>query len=150
LLAEAVRVTVEAVRVLLEAVRMITEAVRMIIEAIRKIIKAVKLVIEAVRGSVEGPARSLGGPIKLAFAFIFGKKSISIDPRLRNNFLHPRFDPVKFRAIVRFASIVFGVGVNHIVFSSILQHFGLNQYVLFRSCIDFYKVCSFYFDTTRP
>ncbi len=142
--------TVEAVRVLLEDVRMIIEAVRMIIEAVRKIIKAVKLVIEAVRGSVEGSARSLGGPVKLAFAFIFGKKSIPIDPRLRNNFLRPRLDPVKFRAIVRFASIVFGVGVNHIVFSSFLKHFGLNQYVFFRSCIDFYEVCSFCFDTTRP
>jgi hypothetical protein len=31
-------------------------------------------------------------------------KSISIDLRLRNNFLHSRFDPVKFRAIVLFAS----------------------------------------------
>ncbi len=71
---------------LLEAVRMIIEAVRMVLEAVRKIIEAVKLVIEAVIGSVEVPARSLGGPIKLAFASIFGKKSIPIDPRLRNNF----------------------------------------------------------------
>ncbi len=132
--------TVKAVRVLLEAVRMIKEAVR-------KIIEAMKLVIEAVRGSVEVPARSLGGPIKLAFASIFGKKSIPIDPRLRNNFLHSRFDPVKFRAIVRFASIVFGV--NHIVFFSILQRFELSHYVFVRSGIDF-EVCLSCFDTTRP
>ncbi len=69
---------------LLEAVRMIIEAVRMIIEAVRKIIEAVKFIIEVVRGSVEVPARSVGGPIKLAFASIFGKKSIPIDPRLGN------------------------------------------------------------------
>ncbi len=146
---EAVRVLLKAVRVLLEAGRMIIEAVimiieagRMIIQAARKSLEAAKLVIKAVRESVEEPVRSLEGPIKLAFASIFGKKSypiqIPIDPRLRNNFLCSRFDPVKFRAIVRFASIVFGVGVNHIVFSSILQRFGLNQYVFVRSRIDFY------------
>ncbi len=123
--------TVEAVRVLLKAVRMIIEAVRMIIEAVRKI-------IEAVRGSVEVPVNNVGGPIKLAFASIFGKKSIPIDPRLLNIFLRSRFDPVKFRAFVHFASIVFGGGENHIVFYSILLHFGLNQYVFVRSCIDFY------------
>jgi hypothetical protein len=84
------------------------------------------------------PPRSLGGPIKSAFASIFGKKSIPIDPRLWNNFLRSRFDPVKFRAFVCFALIVFGFGVSHIVFFLILQRFGLNQYVFVRSCIDFY------------
>ncbi len=137
-LLEAVRMIIEAIIMIIEAVRMIIEAVRMIIQAVRKSLEAVKLVREAVREPVEVPARSLEGPIKLAFASIFGKKSLPIDPRLQNNFLCSRFDPVKFRAIVRFASIVFGVGVNHIIFSSILQRFGLNQYVFVRSCIDFY------------
>jgi hypothetical protein len=34
-------------------------------------------------------------------------KSIPINPRLRNNFLHSRFNPVMFRVIVCFASIKF-------------------------------------------
>ncbi len=89
----------EAVRMIIEAVIMIIEAVRMIIQAVRKSLEAVKLVIEAVRESVEVSARSLEGPIKLAFASIFGKKSIPIDPRLRNIFLCSRFDPVKFRPL---------------------------------------------------
>ncbi len=60
----------------------------MIIEAIKKIIEAVRLLVEA-------------GIVLRSSA----NKSIPIDPRLGNNFLHSRFDPVKFRAIVLFASI---------------------------------------------
>ncbi len=41
--------------------------------------------------------------------------------------------------LVRFDLIEFGVGLNHIVFSSILLSFGLTQYVFVRSCIDFLK-----------
>ncbi len=73
---------------IIEAVRKFIEAVIKIIEAVRKIIEAVRLFLKAVR--VLRPS---------------AKKSIPIDPRLRNNFLRSRFDPVKFRAIVRFASI---------------------------------------------
>ena len=73
--------TVEAVRVLLKAMRVIIEAVRLFVEAAR-------VLAEAVRG-----LRSSAN------------KSFPIDPRLRNNFLRSRFDPVKFRAIVRIASI---------------------------------------------
>ncbi len=87
--------TVEAVRVLLEAVRMLLEAVRMIIEAVRKIIETVRLFVEAVRLLVKA------GRVLRSSA----NKSIPIDPRLRNYLLHSRFDPVKFRAIVLFASI---------------------------------------------
>jgi hypothetical protein len=87
-LSEAVRVTVEAVRVLLEAMKVIIEAVRKIIEAVRLFVEAVRVLVEAVR-----VLRSSAN------------KSVSIDPRLRNNFLRSRFDPVKFRAIVHFSSI---------------------------------------------
>ncbi len=87
-LEKAVRLTVEAVRVLLEAMRVITEAVRKIIEAVRLFVEAVRVIVEAVR--------------VLRSSTI---KSIPIDPRLRNNFLRFRFDLVKFRAIVGFASI---------------------------------------------
>ncbi len=87
-LAEAVRVTVEAFRVLLEAMRVIIEAVRKIIEAMRLFVEAVRLLVEA-----ERVLRSLAN------------KSIPINPRLRNNLLNSQFDPVKFRAIVLFASI---------------------------------------------
>ncbi len=80
--------TLEAIRVLLEAMRGIIEAVRKIIEAVRLFVEAVRVLVEAIR-----VLRSSTN------------KSIPIDPRLRNNFLHSRFDPVKFRAIVRFASI---------------------------------------------
>ncbi len=73
---------------IIEAVRKFIEAVRKIIEAVRKIIKAVRLFLKAVR-VLRSPAN----------------KSIPIDPTLQNNFLRSRFDPVKFRAIVRFASI---------------------------------------------
>jgi retron-type reverse transcriptase len=73
-LAEAVRVTVEAFRVLLEATRVI-------IEAVRKIIKAVRLFVEG---------RETGRVLRSS-----ANKSIPIDPRLRNNFLHSQFDPVK-------------------------------------------------------
>ncbi len=79
---------IEAVRKFIEAVRKIIEAVRKITEAVRKIIEAVRLFLKAVR-----VLRSLAN------------KSIPIDPRLRNNFLRSRLDPVKFRAIVCFASI---------------------------------------------
>ncbi len=75
------RVTVEAFRVLLEAMRVI-------IEAVRKIIEVVRLIVEA-------------GRVLRSSA----NKSIPIDPRLQNNFLHSRFDPVKFIAIVPFVSI---------------------------------------------
>jgi hypothetical protein len=71
------------------------EAMIVIIEAVRKIIEAVRLFVEAVRVLVEA-VRVLRSS---------ANKSIPIDPILRNNFLRSRFDPVKFRAIVRFASI---------------------------------------------
>ena len=74
---------------------MIIGAVRKFIEAVRKIIEAVRLFVEAVRLLVEA------GRVLQSSA----NKSIPIDPRLRNNFLRSRFDPVKFRAIVLFASI---------------------------------------------
>ncbi len=73
---------------IIEAGRKFIEAVRKIIEAVRKIIETVRLFLKTVR-----VLRSSEN------------KSIPIDPRLRNNFLRSRFDPVKFRAIVRFASI---------------------------------------------
>ncbi len=87
-LAEAVRGTVEAVRVFLKAMRVIIEAVRKIIEAVRLFVEAARVFAEAVRGLRSSE-----------------NKSFPIDPRLPNNFLRSRFDPVKFRAIVRFASI---------------------------------------------
>ncbi len=68
---------------LLEAMRVITEAIRKIIEAVRLFVEAVRVLVEAVR-----VLRSSAN------------KSIPIDPRLRNNFLRSRFNPVKFRAIV--------------------------------------------------
>ncbi len=79
---------------IIEAVRKLIEAVRKIIEAVRKIIEVVRLFLKAVR-----VLRSSAN------------KSIPIDPRLRNNFLRSRFDHVKFRAIVRFASIILRVGL---------------------------------------
>ncbi len=84
---------IEAIRKFIEAVRKIIEAVRMIIEAVRLFVKAVRVPVEAVR-----VLRSSAN------------KSILIDPRLRNNFLRSQFDPVKFRAIVRFASISRSLG----------------------------------------
>ncbi len=72
---------------IIEAVRKFIEAVRKIIEAVRKIIEAVRVFLKAVR-----VLRSSEN------------KSIPIDP-IRNNFLPSRFDPVKFIAIVCFASI---------------------------------------------
>ena len=69
------------------------------VEAVRKIIEAVRLFVEAVRLLVEA-GRVLRSSANM---------SIPIDPRLWNNFLHSQFDPVKFRAIVRFASIKFGL-----------------------------------------
>ncbi len=93
--------TVEPVRVPLEAMRVIKVAIRKIIEAVRKIIEAMRLFVEAVRVLVEAVRvlRSLAN------------KSIPIDPTLRNNFLRSRFDPVKFRAIIRFASILRNFGL---------------------------------------
>ncbi len=74
--------TVEAFRVLLEAMSVIIEVVRLFVEAVRLLVEAGRVL----RSSAN--------------------KSIPINPRLRkNNFLHSRFDPVKFRAIVLFASI---------------------------------------------
>ncbi len=67
----------------------------MIIEAVRKIIETVRLFVKAVRLFVEA------GRVLRSSA----NKSIPIDPRLQNNFLHSRLDPVKFRAIILFASI---------------------------------------------
>ncbi len=78
---------IEAVRKFIEAVRDIKEAVRKIIEAVRLFLKAVSVL----RSSAN--------------------KSIPIDPRLQNKFLRSRFDPVKFRAIVRFASISRSFGI---------------------------------------
>ncbi len=86
--------TSEAVKVLLEAVRVNTEVVRKIIEAIRLFVEAVRLLVEA--------GRVLWSSVN---------KSIPIDPRLRSNFLHSLFDPVKFRAIVLFASILQSFGL---------------------------------------
>ena len=86
--------TVEAVRVLLEAMKVIIEAVIKIIEAVRLFVEAVRVLVEAVR-----VLRSSAN------------KSIPIDPRLQNNFLCSRFDPVKFRAIVCFASISRSFGI---------------------------------------
>ncbi len=94
-LTEAVRVTVEAFRVLLEAVRVTVEAFRVLLEAMRVIIETVRKIVEAVRLLVEA------GRVLRSSA----NKSIPIDSRLRNSLLHSRFDPVKFRAIVFFASI---------------------------------------------
>jgi len=65
------------------------------VEAVRKIIEAVRLFVEAVRLLVEA------GRVLRSSA----NKSIPIDPRLRNSFLHSRFYPVKFRAIILFVSI---------------------------------------------
>ncbi len=73
--------TVEAFRVLLEAMRVIIEAVRLLVEAVRLLVEAGRVLPSS------------------------ANKSIPIDPRLRNKFLHSRFDPVKFRSIVLFASI---------------------------------------------
>ena len=58
-------------------------------------------------------------------------KSYPIDPRLRNNFLRSRFDPVKFRAIVRFAKF----WTNLIRFASITFRVGLTTSFFLRSCI---------------
>ncbi len=79
---------------------MIVEAVRKVIEAVRKIIEAVRLFVEAVRVLVEA-VRVLRSS---------ANKSIPIDPGLRNNFLRSRFNPVKFIATVRFASILRSFG----------------------------------------
>ncbi len=80
--------TIEAFRVLLETMRVIIGAVRKIIEAMRLFVEAVRLLVEA-------------GRVLRSSA----NKSIPINPRLRNNYLHSPFDPVKFRVIVLFASI---------------------------------------------
>jgi hypothetical protein len=74
--------------VLLRAMRVFIEAVREIIEAVRLFVEAARVLAEAVRG-----LRSSAN------------KSFPIDPRLRNNFLRSQFEPVKFRAMVHFASI---------------------------------------------
>jgi hypothetical protein len=98
--------------VLLEAMRVIIEAVRKFIEAVRKIIEAVRKIIEAVRLFLKA-ARVLRSSANM---------SIPIDPRLRNNFLRSRFVPVKFRAIVPFASISRSFGLT---FASIILRVGL-------------------------
>ena len=67
----------------------------MIIEAVEKIIETVRLFVEAVRVLVEA----------IRVLQSLANKSIPINPSLRNNFLRARFDPVKFRAMVCFASI---------------------------------------------
>ncbi len=77
----------------------------MIIEAIEKIIEAVRLFEETVRVLVEA-VRVLQS---------LANKSIPINPSLRNNFLRSRFDPVKFRVIVCFASIKFWTNLIHSV-----------------------------------
>ncbi len=73
----------------------------MFIEAVRKIIEAVRLFVEAVRVLV----------VAVRVLRSSANKSIPIDPRLRNNFLRSRFDPVKFRPIIRFASISQNLGL---------------------------------------
>ena len=75
----------------------------MIIEAVRKIIEAVRLFVEAARVLAEA-IRGLRSS---------ANKSFPIDPRLQNNFLRSRFDPVKFRVIVCFASIKFWTNLIH-------------------------------------
>jgi len=89
-------VTVEAVRVLLEAERVIIEAVEKIMEIVRLFVKAVRVLVEAIR-----VLQSLAN------------KSIPFNPRLGNNFLRSRFDRVKFRVIVCFASIKFWTNLIH-------------------------------------
>ncbi len=59
---------------------MLLEAMRVIIEAVEKIIEAVRLFVEAVRMLVEA-VRVLQS---------LAKKSIPINPELRNNFLRSR------------------------------------------------------------
>ncbi len=80
--------TIEVVRVLFEAVRGLLEAMRVITETVRKIIEAVRLFVETMRVLVEAVRVLRSSAIK----------SIPIDPRLQNNFLRFRFDPVKFRS----------------------------------------------------
>ncbi len=92
-LAKAVRVTVEAVRVLLKAMRVIIEAVKKVTEAVRKIIEAVRLFAEAVRLIPSSANKSI--PSILDFGIIFFVLG---------------FDHVKFRAIVRFVSILRSFG----------------------------------------
>ncbi len=78
---------------IMEAVEKIIEAVRLFVEAVRVLVEAVRVLVEAVRVLHQSLAN----------------KSIPINPRLQNHFLHSQFDPVKFRAIVRYASIKFGL-----------------------------------------
>jgi hypothetical protein len=83
-------------------------------------------------------------------------KSFTIDPRLSNNSIHSRFDPVIFRGIlfvllrsrkvwtnlVCLASIVFRFGLNPIVFSSFLPSLGRELRFLFDLvCIRANYVC---------
>jgi hypothetical protein len=70
-----------------------------IIEAVEKIIEAVRLFVEAVRVLIEA----------IRVLQSLANKSIPINASLGNNFLRARFDPVKFRVIVCFASIKFGL-----------------------------------------
>ena len=84
---------------------MLLEAMRVIIEAVEKIIEAVRLFVEAVRVLVEA----------IRVLQSLANKSIPINPSLRNNFLCARFDPVKFRVIVCFASIKFWTNLTHSV-----------------------------------
>ncbi len=104
---------------IIEAVRKFIEAVRKIIEAVRKIIEAVRLFLKTVR-----VLRSSAN------------KSIPIDPRLRNNFLRSRFDPVKFRATFCFDLAKFWT--NLIRFASIILRVGLTTSFFLRSSTDFY------------
>ena len=77
--------------------RVFEEAVGELVKAMRKAIEAVRMHVEAVRVLQKSLAN----------------KSIPIDPTLRNNFLRSRFDPVKFRVIVCFASIKFWTNLIH-------------------------------------
>ncbi len=76
----------EAVRVTVEAVRVLLEAMRVIIEAVRKVIEAVRVL----------DLRQISQFLSiLDFGIIF---------------FVLRFDPVKFRAIVRFVTILRSFG----------------------------------------
>jgi hypothetical protein len=118
-------VSVEAVRVLLEAMRVVIEAVRKFIGAVRKIIETVRKIIEAVRLFVK-VVRVLRSS---------ANKSIPIDPRLRNNCLRSRFDPLKFRVIVRFCFDLAKCWTNLIRFASIILRVRLTTSFFLRSCI---------------
>ncbi len=108
--------TVEALRVLLEAMRGIIEADRKVIEAVRKIIEAVRLLVEAVR--VFRSRQIIQFLSILDFGIIFFVLG---------------FDPVKFRAIVRFVSILGSFGLLDSLCFDVFR-VGLTTSFFLRSC----------------